>query len=123
MSNKMKEIKFVIISIEYGLLASNVLQHHPSLVQRMKNLDILRIRTIDGYMCDVLLWTPNSIEEIMDLVDNTDDSPLVINRGTPMNWINEKRDYELNTIQIFEQQQDTAIVYPAEEEEGEIENE
>jgi hypothetical protein len=110
-------IKFVIISVQHGLLASEVVQYHPEVIRRLKHLDFLRIRTIDGILCDVLLWSPESIEEVLSIIDNTTNNvPIVINRDTPANWIREDRDYELYTIQILDIYDDSMMVYPGEDE-------
>jgi hypothetical protein len=110
-------IKFVIISVQHGLLASEVVQYHPEVIRRLKHLDFLRIRTIDGILCDVLLWSPESIEEVLSIIDNTTNNvPIVINRDTPANWIRENRDYELYTIQILDIYDDSMMVYPGEDE-------
>ena len=110
-------IKFVIISVQHGLLASEVVQYHPEVIRRLKHLDFLRIRTIDGILCDVLLWSPESIEEVLSIIDNTTNNvPIVINRDTPANWIREDRDYELYTIQILDIYDDSMMVSPGEDE-------
>jgi len=110
-------IKFVIISVQHGLLASEVVQHHPDVIRKLKHLDFLRIRTIDGILCDVLLWSPESIEEVLSIMDNTTNNvPIVINRDTPTNWIREDRGYELYTIQILDIYDECAMIYPGEDE-------
>ena len=111
-------IKFVIISVQHGLLASEVVQHHPDVIRKLKHLDFLRIRTIDGILCDVLLWSPESIEELMSLLDNISGYhvPIIINKDTPANWIKEDRDYDLHTIQILDVYDEGMMVYPGEDE-------
>jgi hypothetical protein len=111
-------IKFVIISVQHGLLASEVVQYHPDVIRKLKHLDFLRIRTIDGILCDVLLWSPESIEELMSLLDNISGYhvPIIINKDTPANWIKEDRDYDLHTIQILDVYDEGMMVYPGEDE-------
>ena len=111
-------IKFVIISVQHGLLASEVVQYHPEVIRKLKHLDFLRIRTIDGILCDVLLWSPESIEELMSLLDNISGYhvPIIINKDTPANWIKEDRDYDLHTIQILDVYDEGMMVYPGEDE-------
>jgi hypothetical protein len=111
-------IKFVIISVQHGLLASEVVQYHPEIIRKLKHLDFLRIRTIDGILCDVLLWSPESIEELMSLLDNISGYhvPIIINKDTPANWIKEDRDYDLHTIQILDVYDEGMMVYPGEDE-------
>ena len=111
-------IKFVIISVQHGLLASEVVQYHPEVIRKLKHLDFLRIRTIDGILCDVLLWSPESIEELMSLLDNISGYhvPIIINKDTPANWIKEDREYDLHTIQILDVYDEGMMVYPGEDE-------
>jgi len=111
-------IKFVIISVQHGLLASEVVQYHPEVIRRLKHLDFLRIRTIDGILCDVLLWSPESIKEVLSIIDNTTNNvPIVINRDTPANWIREdNKDYQLYTIQILDVYNECTMIYPGEDE-------